>query len=75
MSSFFMSPSARNHCFYSIFGATRKSATKKAKFVIFLDSLLLLVLFVSLFILLLRLLIIVFLLLINIDVLLIIILV
>ena len=35
MSSFFMSPSALNHCFYSVFGAARKSATKKAKFVTF----------------------------------------
>ena len=35
MPPFFMAPSARNHCFYSVFGATRKSATKKAKFVTF----------------------------------------
>ena len=35
MSLFFMAPSARNHCFYSVFGATRKSAMKKAKFVTF----------------------------------------
>ena len=35
MPPFFMAPSARNHCFYSVFGATRKSATKNAKFVTF----------------------------------------
>ena len=29
----FLGPSARNHWFYSVFGAMRKRASKKAKFV------------------------------------------
>ena len=32
MSPFFLAPSARNHCFYCVFGAMRKIAAKKAKF-------------------------------------------